>query len=69
MNVPFAGHADGYVSFLDRDTLLVADYGDSTYNTMVQTLQQCFPPQTFPNLRILRFPGYSASTTTSKSVA
>ncbi len=50
------GHSDGLVSFLDRNTLLVADYGDGRYNAMVQTLIDCFPAELFPFLRIIRMP-------------
>ena len=37
------GHADGYVAFLDDNTLLVADYGDGKYDELEGILQDCFP--------------------------
>ena len=46
------GHADGAVSFIEPDTLLIADYANRTSYTTLKSLVN----QTFPDLKIVRLP-------------
>eukprot|EP00794_Sanderia_malayensis_P017597 gene17597-19350_t len=46
------GHADGVVSFIDSDTLLIADYCDEEYYKMVEDSVL----EVFPDLKIVKLP-------------
>lgn len=46
------GHADGAVSFIEPDTLLIADYANRTSYTAMKNLVN----QTFPDLKTVRLP-------------
>lgn len=46
------GHADGVVSFIENDTLLIADYSNgASYNSLKNLVNQ-----TFPDLKLVRMP-------------
>ena len=47
------GHADGFVSFLDKNTLIVVDYCDDLSKRHLQQLNACFPKSSFPDLKII----------------
>ena len=46
------GHADGIVSFIEPDTLLIADYSDQNFFTQVQRIIN----NTFPDIKTVRMP-------------
>ena len=56
------GHADGVVSFIDTDVLVIADYCDAAYYKLVKDAVE----EVFPYLTIIKMPCMSAKKDTSK---
>ena len=53
------GHADGVVSFLDENTIILPDYGDEEdFNLRWDHIRACYPQWKYPNLNIVRMENY-----------
>ena len=59
LTFPLTGHADGVVSFIDKDTIILPDYGDEDdFNLRWDQIRACYPESKYRNLKIVRMENY-----------